>query len=128
MLLVLFVVLCAGGLIWAHNDEFGVGELVGGITALIMGICIVVSGIILIDSHGSKDAYIAQYNQKYEALVYQMENDVYDNDNDLGKKELYNEIREWNEDLAYRQNIQDNFWFGIYYPNVYDQFEFIEYK
>lgn len=128
MLLVLFVVLCIGGLIWAHIDEFGVGDIVGGVIAAIMGICILVSGIILIDSHGGKDAYIAERNQKYEALVYQMENNIYDNDNDLGKKELYNEIREWNEDLAYRQNIQDNFWFGIYYPNVYDQFEFIEYK
>ena len=37
-------------------------------------------------------------------------------------------IREWNEDLAYYQNAQDNFWFGIYYPNVFDQFEFIELK
>lgn len=128
MLLVLFVILFIGGAIWAHNDEFSVGGFVGGLTAIIMGICILVSGIILIDSHGGKDAYIAKQNQKYEALVYQMENDIYDNDNDLGKKELYNEVREWNEDLAYRQNIQNNFWLGIYYPNIYNQFEFIEYE
>lgn len=128
MLLVLFVVLFIGGLIWAHIDEYGVGDIAGAVIAILMGICILVSGIILINSHGGKDAYIAERNQKYEALVYQMENDIYDNDNDLGKKELYNEIRVWNEDLAYRQNIQDNFWFGIYYPNVYDQFKFIEYK
>jgi len=28
--------------------------------------------------------------------------------------------------LAYRKTIQRDFWVGIYYPNVYDQFEFIE--
>lgn len=128
MILVLFVILFIGSLVWAYNDEFGAGGLIGGITALIMGIGIVASGIILIDSHGGKDAYIAEQNQKYEALVYQMENDVYDNDNDLGKKELYNEVREWNEDLAYHQDIQNNFWFGIYYPNIYNQFEFIKYE
>lgn len=128
MILVLFVILFIGSLVWAYNDEFGAGELIGGITALIMGIGIVASGIILIDSHGGKDAYIAEQNQKYEALVYQMENDVYDNDNDLGKKELYNEVREWNEDLAYHQDIQNNLWFGVYYPNIYNQFEFIKYE
>lgn len=128
MILVLFVILFIGSLVWAYNDEFGAGGLIGGITALIMGIGIVASGIILIDSHGGKDAYIAEQNQKYEALVYQMENDVYDNDNDLGKKELYNEVREWNEDLAYHQDIQNNLWFGIYYPNIYNQFEFIKYE
>lgn len=35
------------------------------------------------------------------------------------------EIREWNEDLAYRKAIQRNFWVGIYYPNIYDNLEFI---
>lgn len=128
MLLVLFIIIFIICIIWAYNDEWGTGGLAGTIIAAIMGLCILVSGIILVDSHGGKDAYIAERNQKYESLVYQMENDVYENDNDLGKKELYNEIREWNEDLAYRQSIQDNFWFGIYYPNVYDQFEFIEYR
>lgn len=128
MLLVLFIILCIVGAVWSYNDDWGVGGLVGGIVAIIMGFCIFISGIILIDSHGGADAYIAERNQKYESLVYQMENNVYENDNDLGKKELYNEIREWNEDLAYRQSIQDNLWFGIYYPNIYDQFEFIEYK
>ena len=53
------------------------------------------------------------------------ENNLYDNDNDIGKKELMDEIREWNGDLAYRKAIQRNFWVGIYYPNIYDNLEFI---
>ena len=36
-----------------------------------------------------------------------------------------NQIQDWNTDLAYRKTIQRNFWVGIYYPNVYDEFEFI---
>ena len=34
------------------------------------------------------------------------------------------EIRKWNENLAYHKEIQCDFWVGIYYPNVYDNFEF----
>ena len=36
------------------------------------------------------------------------------------------DIQDWNEDLAKYREIQDDFWIGIYIPNVYDQFEFIE--
>lgn len=74
------------------------------------------------------DAYVAENQMRYEMLVYQYENDIYDNDNDLGKRDLMEDIQEWNEDLAYYREAQDDFWVGIFYPNVYDQFEFIELK
>lgn len=102
-------------------------KFTGIIITVIVALAIVISGFVMIDAYGNVEAKIAENNKRYESLVYQLENNLYDNDNDLGKKELYNEIREWNEDLAYYQNIQDNFWFGIFYPNVFDQFEFIEY-
>jgi hypothetical protein len=99
-----------------------IGLIIVGVTVVAISI----SGFVMIDSYGDAEAMVAQNHKRYESLVYQLENNLYDNDNDLGKKELYNEIREWNEDLAYYQNIQDSFWLGIYYPNVFDQFEFIE--
>ena len=58
-------------------------------------------------------------------LVYQYDNNFYNNDNEVGKYELVKSIQEWNEDLAYKKRLQRNFWIGIYYPNIYDQFEFI---
>jgi hypothetical protein len=97
------------------------------IIAGIMAICIIVSGVVMLDSYGNADAKIAENKEIYKSLVYQLENNLYDNDNDLGKKELYNDIQEWNKDVVYYQNIQDNLWFGIYYPNVFDQFKIIDY-
>lgn len=115
---------------WMYmNTEYDADWLkyTGRVIAVISALAIVISGFVMIDAYGDVEAKIAENNKRYESLVYQLENNLYDNDNDLGKKELYNEIREWNEDLAYYQNVQDNFWFGIFYPNVFDQFEFIEY-
>ena len=103
-------------------------QTLGIILAVAMGIAVIICGIVLAVEHSTADANVELNKQKYESLTYQLENNLYDNDNDLGKKELYDEIREWNEDLAYYKEIQDDFWLGIFYPNVFDQFEFIEYN
>ena len=38
------------------------------------------------------------------------------------------DIREWNEDLSAKQANQNDFWIGIFIPDIYDQFEYIELK
>lgn len=95
--------------------------------ALICTIAFLISSIFIITSYTGQQAKIEKNQKIYESLVYQYNNNIYE-DSVLGKKELYDQIQEWNEDLAYYQNIQDDFWIGIYYPNIFDQFEFIEYK
>jgi hypothetical protein len=81
------------------------------------------------EAHIPADAKVEQYQMRYESLLYQYENDVYDDDDDvIGKSSLYSNIEYWNSDLAYRKEIQRDFWVGIFYPDIYDQFEFIEYK
>ena len=91
-------------------------------------IAVLVSIIIFAVNYIGLDGYIEENKARYESLTYQYENELYDNDNDIGKKELMSEIQDWNEDLARHKANQDNFWIGIYIPNVYDQFEFIDYK
>lgn len=96
------------------------------ILTAISGIAIVVSIAIMANSYIHADANVAKYQKRYESLTYQYENDFYNNDNDVGKYELVSQIEYWNTDLAYRKTIQRDFWLGIYYPNIYDQFEFIK--
>ena len=123
MIFWIFVVLFVIALIWGHFDDdsiasAGVSALCGIITAIML------FGIII--SNIAPNAQIKKYEQRYESLVYQYENNLYDNDNDLGKKELMNQIQEWNEDLAFHKEVQDDFWIGIFYPNIFDNFDFIE--
>ena len=93
--------------------------------ATLLGMVIMINLCIIACNYIGIDAKVSGYQKRYEALTYQYENNFYDNDNDVGKKELVSEIQYWNSDLAYRKTIQRDFWVGIYYPNVYDQFEFI---
>lgn len=100
-----------------------------GIAISVIGIFgIIASVVVLAINYIGIDGYIARMNTRYETLVYQYENDIYDNDNDLGKRELMVDIQNWNEDLSSRRERQRDFWIGIYIPNIYDQFEFIELK
>ena len=100
-----------------------------GITISVIGIFgIIASIVVLAINYIGIDGYIARMNTRYETLVYQYENDIYDNDNDLGKRELMVDIQNWNEDLSSRRERQRDFWIGIYIPNIYDQFKYIELK
>lgn len=100
----------------------------GWFLVAIGAIAAFISGIIIIDSNATLDAKIAEQEQIRSSLVYQLENDIYENDNDLGKKNLYDQIQNYNSNLAYYKGVQDDFWLGIFYPDIYDQFEFIEYS
>lgn len=110
--------------IWDENWIFGVC-----LGALVFSVIIaIIMSVFVIDANVGIEGKIASNEQRYEALVYQVENEIYENDNDVGKYELYNQVREWNEDLARGKAMQNNFWLGIFYPDIFDKFEFIELK
>lgn len=110
---------------WSMWDEWNTGV---SLLAVFFGLVAAISVIVFTCCNIGVDGYVSQMNTRYEMLTYQYENDIYENDNDLGKRELMSDIQEWNEDLANYKAIQDDFWIGIYIPDVYDQFEFIELK
>ena len=124
MLFLTFVIIIIAGIVLFTFDLENLG-----ITISVIGIFgIIASVVVLAINYIGIDGYIARMNTRYETLVYQYENNIYDNDNDLGKRELMVDIQNWNEDLSSRRERQRDFWIGIYIPNIYDQFEYIELK
>ena len=124
MLFWTFVIIIIAGFVLFNFDLENLG-----IAISVIGIFgIIASVVVLAINYIGIDGYIARMNTRYETLVYQYENDIYDNDNDLGKRELMVDIQNWNEDLSSRRERQRDFWIGIYIPNIYDQFEYIELK
>ena len=102
----------------------GAISLVFTITAFVLSVCLGAASVV---ARAGADAYLASMQEKRSALVYQLENDIYDNDNDLGKKELYSEITEYNCDVAEGKIKQNNILVYNLYPDVYDELELIEF-
>lgn len=126
MLFFIFIALFAiSVLAIIRTDEMSGWNLLATIAVVLTLTALLISTIGLAAVYIGADASVAKWETQYESLTYQLENNLYDNDNDIGKKELMDEIHEWNGNLAYCKKIQRNFWVGIYYPNVYDNFEFI---
>ena len=69
---------------------------------------------------------LADNEQTYQALSAQVENGLYDNNNDIGRKQLADEVRDYNVQIARGKAMQRNLWVGIYVPNIYDDLDFID--
>ena len=126
MLFWIFVILIVIGVIVIC--KFEEIDFIGAIMTATGILGFLASLIVLIASYAGIDGKVERLQTRYETLVYQYENDIYDNDNDLGKRDLIEDIREWNEDLSAKQANQNDFWIGIFIPDIYDQFEYIELK
>lgn len=129
MLFWIFVAILIAGIIWMVCDSRSWRYEGGKLATITVGILSVAASIfIMCTNYIGVDAYVDRMNARYDTLIYQYENNIYDNDNDLGKRELMVDIQDWNENLASKQQLQDDFWVGIYTPDIYDQFKPIELK
>ena len=123
--LIAFLVFLVLAIIFADSWDFEWLGMLSAVLAFAAGIAAAIMLVVIIVNNVGVEASIESNKQRYDSLVYQAENNMYDNDNDLGKKELVNQIQEWNEDLARGKALQDDFWVGIFYADIYDEFDFI---
>ena len=103
-------------------------DVLGTVIATICGIATIISLIIIILQFTTIGSYLEKSREIYKAITYKVESDACRDEFGLLNKEVIDEIQEWNKNVRCYQNIQDNFWVGIYYPNVFDEFETIDYE
>lgn len=103
-------------------------ELLGEIISIIFGVAVIISIVILVGQYVTIDAYLEENKETYNAITYKVESDACRDEFGLLNKEVIDEIQEWNKNVVFYKSIQKNFWVGIYYPNVFDEFEKIDYE
>ena len=98
----------------------------GWIVSIIAGIVLLIMVISIIDVHSGLNGDIAKMNERYKALSFKAESDFARDELGLLNKEIVDEIQNWNEDIVYRREMQDNFWVGVFYPDIYYDFKTID--
>ena len=103
-------------------------KFIGGITTFISGFIMIIMITILCCMYIGIDARVEQSKETFDAITYKVESGACRDEFGLLNKEVIDEIQSWNESVIYNQKMQNDFWVGVFYPNVYDQFETIDYE
>lgn len=121
---ILFILFLVGAIALDMDDHY-VLKIVSIILCGLLLIPTCVSDISLVIAWIDKDGYTAKCQQRYEALYAQAYCQMYENDNDYGKKQLADQIMEWNEDVEAYKIRHHSSLISIYYPVDIDQFKTI---
>ena len=103
-------------------------KIICGITTLISGFIMIIMITILCCMYIGIDARVEQSKETFDAITYKVESGACRDEFGLLNKEVIDEIQSWNESVIYNQKMQNDFWVGVFYPDVYDQFETIDYE
>lgn len=127
----MILIVALGAIIYVVSDNdiirwnwssLGIALIAFGLAFLmLMTICAGIIGI-------TADAVKAANTERYEALMYKIESGVCSDDFGLLNKEIIDDIQDWNEDLACNKTLEQDKWIGAFYPNIYSDFDFIEYE
>ena len=109
-----------------QNDETFL--IIGWVVAVFMVIVLLICGGIILEANIDKEATVYQLEEQYKALVFKGENDFSRDEFGLLNKEIVDEIEVWNTTISYKKKIQKNPWIGIFIPDIYDQFEVIDWS
>ena len=103
-------------------------EKIGGVLLFSNGTFLLIFALILSCTYMTAGRDYAVKQEEYNALVYKIENtEVQDNFNFVGK-EIIDEVSEWNKEVREAQYWEDDFWFGIFWPDFWNELELIDYN
>lgn len=133
MLFWIFVIILAVGIglivgsnfLYTFDDEV---KIIGKLITVISTVVLAIMLSIICFNYVNIDAGIEKNKEIYNALEYKITSGACRDEFGLLSKEVIDEVQEWNEDVKYYQKAQYDFWVGIFYPNVFDQFETIDYE
>ena len=103
--------------------------LIFGVAISFIGaVYLLIAGLLLAMSQTTITATKLANAERYKALTYKLESDACRDQFGLLNKEIVDEVQDWNVKVTYYKSMEDNFWVGIYYPDVYGDLGTIDYE
>lgn len=102
--------------------------VLGVAVAFIGAVYLLIAGLLLAISQTTVTATRQANAEKYKALTYKLESEACRDQFGLLNKEIIDEVQRWNVKVTYYKAMEDNFWVGIYYPDVYGDLGTIDYE
>ena len=106
-------------------------EVLGGATAVLFGLsglALVIMIIAILCSNVNVPGQVARLESERAAIIYQVENKTYLNDNNLGTNELFTQIGTFNGKVLGGRASKSNPWVRWFYSPAYYQVESIDLK
>ena len=123
ILLIIALAALTAGIIWEVKDEFSFGAMafcvLGGVFSFVLILMAIANNV---NAEGRLQADL----QEREALVYQLENQTYLNDNNLGTVELFKQIAEFNGLIYKHRAGRKNPFINLYFVPYADKIEPID--
>ena len=113
-----------------YFDQWGSGTLstiavactISGLIALVCAVF-----VLAINYFGYKATYQTNI-ETYKALTYKVQSGACRDQFGLLSKDVLDEIQNWNEEITHYKVMENNFWVGIFYPDVYGDLGTIDYE
>ena len=111
-------------LMWKYNESLSYeAPIAFGVIILI--VALIMSSAVFIENT-TKEATIAKYQMKRDSLVFQLDNNYYNNIMWDGRENLMKEIYEFNATVAKGRINKKNVWVGVFWPEDWDAIEPID--
>ena len=111
-------------------DRFEGLSCVSLLFGIIFFVFFVSTSFFAVSAYVTRDADVAALQVERQSLVYQLENidTLYGDSCANDRKELFNQIQEWNSDVASGRKMHSSFWTNWLAPIDWEQIDYIEVK
>lgn len=121
--ILLFGILCT---FYMDHSRHSWPDVCSPLFSSLGGIALVIELVVIITSHANAIGDQAAMEAERETLIYQMENETYKNDNNIGTTELFSSIAEYNGKVLKIQAGRKNPWVNWLYVPYGEDLELID--
>lgn len=110
MILLLLITIVCGYLFYKTDSELWL------LPSIVCGIILMIMLCFAIEINITADGKYQQYKQRYEAILFKMQEESLKDEFGLLNKKFVDEVQFWNEDIAKYKAYSNNIWIDIFYP------------